>query len=121
MAPRAAVAALRATSHGTGLDWAATTSTLHFTAPSTPSTAPTAGKARKPSWFFPRFKPLNLSSPATNSSNQGCGLDRSGISETCEDYGPACEDGIDGINGVDGSRLELRLGGENFSSEIFLN
>ncbi|KAI5324507.1 hypothetical protein L3X38_033580 [Prunus dulcis] len=35
----------------------------------------------------------------------GCGPDRSGISEACEDRGSACEEGIDSINGVDGSRI----------------
>ncbi|CAL2267078.1 unnamed protein product [Prunus armeniaca] len=47
----------------------------------------------------------------------GCGQDRSGISEACEDCVPACEEGIDSINGVDRSGLEVCLGGENFNSE----
>ncbi|CAL8161789.1 unnamed protein product [Prunus armeniaca] len=57
-----------------------------------------------------------------------CGLDRSGIFEACEDCGSsklgvskACEDGIDGINGIDGSKMRVHLGGENFSFEMFLN
>ncbi|KAI5323270.1 hypothetical protein L3X38_032342 [Prunus dulcis] len=45
---------------------------------------------------------------------EDCGSSRLGVSE-------ACEDGIDGINGIDGSRMGLRLGGENFSFEMFLN
>ncbi|CAL9024974.1 unnamed protein product, partial [Prunus brigantina] len=53
--------------------------------------------------------------------------DRSGISEACEDCGSAyedcgqaCAEGIDSINGVDISGLEVRLGGENFSFENYV-
>ncbi|KAI5335714.1 hypothetical protein L3X38_025848 [Prunus dulcis] len=56
---------------------------------------------------------------------EGCDSDRSGISEACEDcsssrfgVSEACEDGIEGINGIDGSRMGVRLGGENFSFEM---
>ncbi|CAL2279331.1 unnamed protein product [Prunus armeniaca] len=59
---------------------------------------------------------------------EDCNLDRSGISEACKDCSSsrvgvteACEDGVDGINRIDISGMGVRLGGENFSSEIFLN
>ena len=42
------------------------------------------------------------------------GSDGSGISE-------ACDDGINFIKGIDGSGMGVRLGGENFSFEMFLN
>ncbi|CAL8991827.1 unnamed protein product, partial [Prunus brigantina] len=99
-----------ATGHGTGLDWTATTSALHFAAPPTESAAPTAGKAQKLGRFSPRFKPPDLSPPGTDSSNQGCGLACEDCGLACEDYvsdrigiSETYEDEIDGINGVDGS------------------
>ncbi|CAL2236136.1 unnamed protein product [Prunus armeniaca] len=74
---------------------------------------------------------------------ENCGSDRSGISEACEDCGSACGDcGLDRSDvskackdccssrlsvseaykdGIDGSGMEVRLGGENFSFEMFSN
>ncbi|CAL8175224.1 unnamed protein product [Prunus armeniaca] len=69
--------------------------------------------------------------PARNAAGayKGCGSDVSGISEACEDCGSACEDGVDGISGIDGSGMGVEVLGKlayyrgdsiEFSAEVQL-
>ncbi|CAL2277767.1 unnamed protein product [Prunus armeniaca] len=60
---------------------------------------------------------------------EGCGSDVNGIFEACEDCGSACDDGVDGISGIDGSGMGVEVLGKladyrrdsvEFSAEVQL-
>ncbi|CAL2266004.1 unnamed protein product [Prunus armeniaca] len=60
---------------------------------------------------------------------EGCCSDGSGISEACKDCDPPCEDGVDGVSGIDGSGMGVGTYGKcpiyrgdstEFSTEVAL-